>query len=79
MITVEQAANALHKALPELTIVECKELKNHWVFTAVKDTNEVDYNDPFYAVDKQNGDVTSYFPFADIKNYKNAKPVAMKF
>ena len=75
MINPRQAASILHKKYPKLTITDCKDLPSHWLFTAVDDPDEVDYNDPFYAIDKRNGDICSYSPFDDIDNFNNAKNV----
>lgn len=73
MINPRQAASILRKKHPELTITECVELPNHWLFTAVENPNETDYNDPFYAIEKRSGKVCSYSPFDDIDNFNNAK------
>lgn len=75
MITVKQAADVLRKAHPERTIVECRELSGHWLFTALEDPNEPDYNDPFYAIGKKDGKIYSYSPFDDIDNFNDAKKV----
>lgn len=78
MINPKQAAGILRKKYPSLTITECVELPEHWLFTAVENLNETDYNDPFYAIKKSNGTVCSYSPFDDIENFNNAKRINFK-
>lgn len=75
MIVPKQAASLLKKKFPKLVITECVELPSHWLFTALEDPNDIDYNDPFYAVRKSDGVISSYSPFDDIENFNRAKPV----
>lgn len=75
MINPKQAAAIFKKKYPKLVITACVELPNHWLFTALENPNEVDYNDPYYAVRKRDGVISSYSPFDDIDNFNKARPV----
>lgn len=75
MITAKQAANIFSKRFPSLKIMECRELPEYWLFTAVENPDEPDYNDPFYAIGKNDGKMYSYSPFDDIDDFNNAETV----
>lgn len=69
----EQAIKTFSAKFPKLTVVRCVDYDNeHYVIEAVKDVNGVDYNDPFYAVDKRNGTVTSFIPGLDLDTFFEA-------
>lgn len=72
----KDAEAALHKKYPELKIVETRIYKNSaYLFTAVDDPNETDYDDPFYMV----GDdlvVRSYSPTDDFENFERARLIS---
>lgn len=73
MITPIQAKEIVKRSEPKRTITEGFELRNHYVFCAVENPNEVDYNDPYFAVHKQTGEITNYVPSMDMVNFVNAR------
>ena len=73
MMSVTKAIKSFLAKFPKLTVVRCVDYDNeHYVIEAVKDVNAVDYNDPFYAVDKRNGEVTLFVPGLDLDAFFEA-------
>ena len=73
MITLKDAIKALDKKWPGLTVVDAIDYdEKYYVLTAVENPKEVDYNDPYYAVDKKTGDVYSFDPTSDLPKFARA-------
>lgn len=71
-MTPQEAYAAFNKKYSKLTVTECIDYdKDHYVFVAVENPNEVDYGDPYYGVNKRNGEV-SYFAPDDIEEWLDA-------
>ena len=67
MITLEQAKELLIKKYPKLQITKAVDYDDeHYVIEAVEDLEKTDYNSPYYGVDKNTGEVTSFSPGADL-------------
>lgn len=69
----KKAMDSFRKHEPKLTIVSCIDYdKKCYVIEAVENLNEKNYNSPFYAVDKHNGNVYSFIPSFNIKAFMEA-------
>ena len=69
----KQAIETFSAKFPKLIVVRCIDYDNeHFVIEAVKDVNGDDYNNPFYAVDKRDGKVTSFIPGLDLDAFFDA-------
>lgn len=65
--------NILNEVHPERTIIKAIDYSDKWfIFSAVENVDEIDYNDPFYAVNKYTGSVRAYSPMADLANFIDA-------
>lgn len=72
-MTVAQAINIFKKRFSDLVILKCINYsEEHYIIEAVKDENVVDYNLPYYAVDKNNGRVTVFIPTLDLDGFFDA-------
>lgn len=78
-MTAKEAANNLRKIHNKLTVTSCKDYdSNYYIFTALEDPNEIDYNCPMYAVNKRTGKVTYFTPMEDLDKFLDAKYVEFK-
>lgn len=72
LITIKQAKELFNKKYPNLKIQKGFILtsggKRYYLFLA-PESNE-DYDAPYYAVDVNDGTVSSYSPMADFENFK---------
>ena len=72
-MTVGEAIKRLKAKYPKLHVIDgCDYDKDHYMFTAVEDPNKVDYNDPYYAVNKKSGLIYSVDPTADLAKFSRA-------
>ena len=72
-MTPQEAYSAFQKKHKKLTVTECIDYdKDHYVFVAVENPNEPDYSDPYYAVNKRNGEVSFFSPAGDIEAWVDA-------
>ena len=61
------------KRFPNLTVLRCINYSNeHYIIEAVEDPKVTDYNSPFYAVNKNSGEVTSFIPALDLDAFFDA-------
>lgn len=67
MISKEQAEKLLGDKYPKLIITKIVDYDDdHYVIEAVKSLEEPDYNLPYYGVDKNTGEITSFSPGEDL-------------
>lgn len=71
MISEEEAKKKFSEKFPELTITKIVDYdNNHFVVCAVRDVdNAFEELDPFYAIDKNNGEVSYFSPAGDLKHF----------
>lgn len=68
-----QAMTIFKNHFPKLTILKCVDYSNtHYVLEAVENPEITSYNSPYYAVDKNNGNVTSFIPTLDLDAFFDA-------
>lgn len=68
-----QAIAAFIKRFSNLTVLKCIDYDDsYYVLEAVEDPDITDYNLPYYAVDKNNGKVTSFIPTLDLDAFFDA-------
>ena len=73
MLNVQQAINALRKTYPKRQITQAIDYDSKWfLFLAVENPDRVDFDSPYYAVDKQTGAVRSYSPVDDLEKFTDA-------
>jgi len=73
MISLKEAYRIFKKKMPELTVTAAAFYKGkYYLFNAQKNPNEVDYNDPFYVVDKNTGEVGHLLPMLDLDGFNDA-------
>lgn len=78
MITNE-AYKIFKKAHPDLEVRACCFYDNrYFIFTALPKGVEIDYNDPFYAVDKKTGIVSNFSPAGNIAKWAEAMRLHQK-
>ena len=69
----KKAISTFTKQFPKLTVLRCIDYTdNHYVVEAVGDQDAVDYNLPYYAIDKTNGKITSFIPTLDLDAFFDA-------
>lgn len=72
-MNVNDAMNAFKKAHPDLEITACYDYDNrYFLFEAPDKSIDKDYNDPYYAVDKNSGKVFYYSPAGDYDKFFDA-------
>lgn len=63
MIKVPEAVRRLKKRHPEVTVQQCALFDmNHYLFVAPSTGSEPDFNDPYYLVSIDKGEVYSFAP-----------------
>ena len=73
MITLKEAYKIFKKKMPNLTVTAAALYKGkYYLFNAQENPNEVDYNDPFYVVDKNTGEVGHLLPSLDMDGFLDA-------
>ena len=73
MINAKEAYAIFKKQYPSLTVTECCLYKNKWyIFTAPEKPGEVDFNDPYYAVNKITRKLTNFTPMEDLDAWLDA-------
>lgn len=78
MITVSEAYAKANQANPGRRLVEAMELSNGYYLFAMPRTDvEVDYADPYFAVNKSTGSVSQFVPTADIELFLSAKKIPL--
>ena len=61
------------KRFPNLTVLRCINYSNeHYIIEAVENPEVTDYNSPFYAVNKNSGEVTSFIPALNLDAFFDA-------
>lgn len=69
----KQALVAVQKAEPERTVTACCDYdSDYYIVTAVKNTNGVDKNDPFFAVSKRTKEIIPFSPASNIDKFDEA-------
>lgn len=64
---------SFYKKYPKRTITSAIDYDQKWyLFLAVENPKEIDYDCPIFAVNKQNGEVRSYSPMDELEKYTNA-------
>lgn len=72
-ISVKKAVSLIRKKHPSLTVKSGVDYNDsYYVFEAVENPNEIDYNSPYYAVHKRTGVVSSFYPLENIDEFINA-------
>lgn len=70
MIGLQKALELMRKKKPERTVTQAFNYQNtHYIFVAPRTGLEIDYNDPYFAVDRSTGDILSYSPADDLENW----------
>ena len=70
MIGVKEAFDRLAKSDPELDIKSAYDYDDNWfLFEALQKGVEVDYDAPFYAVNKADGRVAAFTPAEDFEAF----------
>ena len=73
MISAMEAADLLKKKHPNLTIATCALYdKETYLFEAVENKEDVDYNDPFYLVNRKTRTIRKFSPFENLQKYLKA-------
>ncbi len=73
MIGYKHAIRILKKKFPNRTVIRAIDYDIDWyVLTAVEDVNCIDYNSPFFAVNKNTGLVLPFSPLSDLEKYTEA-------
>lgn len=61
------------KRFPKLTVLKCIDYADdYYVLEAVENPDAVDYNLPYYAVNKESGMITSFAPTLDLDAFFDA-------
>lgn len=69
----KQAIFEFAKQFPKLKVLRCIDYSNdHYIMEAVEATDVTDYNSPFYAVNKNSGEVTTFIPTLDLDAFFDA-------
>lgn len=79
-MTATEAYVFFKRKHPDLIVKECCLYDSkYYIFTALKPGEEVDYNDPFYAVNAKNGVVSYFCPTDDIDKWNAARRRQVKW
>lgn len=69
----EDAIKRFKSQFPELIVLRCIDYDDkHFVIEAVENLDITDYNDPYYGVDKDTGEVTGFIPSLDLDAFFDA-------
>lgn len=72
-MTYQEAITVFNVQFPKLTVLKCIDYdKRHFVLEAVESSDDVDHNDPYFAVDKRTGKVTGFIPAFDLDAFFDA-------
>jgi hypothetical protein len=73
MINAREAADLLVKTHPHLTVETCALYdKETYLFEAVESKEDVDYADPFYLVNRNNGSIRQISPLENLQKFMTA-------
>ena len=73
MLTLKEAIKALNKEVPDHTVTDAIDYdKKLYVFAAVVDPSQKDYNCPYYSVNKITGEVMNFNPMFDLPKFTMA-------
>lgn len=73
MIISKEAYKIFKKAHPDLTVVEAALYDNkYYMFVALKDPNVPEFNDPYYAIDKNTGELYNFTPTRNLEKFYKA-------
>lgn len=69
----KQAIKIFEERFPKIKVLKCIDYdNNHYILEAVENPDIVDYNLPYYAIDKVSGKITSFIPTFDLDSFFNA-------
>ena len=69
----KEAYRIFKKKYPNRTVVEAADYdSSHYLFAAVENPNEVDYNNPNFLIDKRTGAIQPFSPMRDLRKFQLA-------
>lgn len=72
---IEKVLNTVKHYDFKLVVLSISETDDKYIVEAVYDPNAKNYNDPFYAVDKDSGRIYPWNPIRDRKGFLNARRI----
>lgn len=73
MINAKEAYDIFKKAYPKLVPTECCLYDNkYYIFTAPEEVGKVDFNDPYYAVNRATRRLSRFTPVEDLDKWLDA-------
>lgn len=73
MINAEKAIALVHKKYPKRTAVQIIDYSSkRFLVAAVENTETTDLDSPYFAVDKQTGEIRTYSPVDDLERFTAA-------
>lgn len=73
MIDQDKAIELVRKKYPKRTAVQIIDYSSKWfLVAAVENTETTDLDSPYFAVDKQAGDIRTYSPADDLERFTAA-------
>lgn len=73
MISSSEAMAAVKKKYPAREVVQIIDYDSDWwIVAAVENKNKMDFDSPYYAVDKDTMEIRSYSPIDDLENFTDA-------
>lgn len=70
MIDAKQAIANLKRKYPKRKITAVIDYDPHWWLLEAPEGEGIDYDSPYYVVNKQSGGVKTYSPMADFNKFK---------
>ena len=72
MIDSKQAVTNFKRKYPSQQVTAIIDYDSHWWIVEAPENGELDYNLPYYGVNKQNGAIKTFTPMEDIEKFTNA-------
>lgn len=72
MISIINASKILTKKYPKRTIQSGYDYDNNWWLFEATEGNEINYDSPYYVVNKKTGDVKTFSPIPELDKFSYA-------
>lgn len=73
MIRADEAVALFEKKMPSRKVIAAAGFDStHYLFEAPESENEVDYNDPYFLMDKNTGEISGYLPTNELAKFHAA-------
>lgn len=74
MINVQQAITNLNRKYPKRKVTAAIDYDKYWWILEAPEEGKPDLDAPYYAVNKQTGDIKTYSPMADLDKFSEVYP-----